>query len=332
MKVSIIIKTLNEESNIRRAVESSLNALATVPGGGEVIVADSLSTDRTVEFAACYPIRIVQLSNPADRCCGVGAELGYWVANGDFLYILDGDMELTSGFLEEAIAIMETEPSVVGVGGQVEEMNVVNAEFRGRAQRPPEHMSPGVVDRLNGGGLYRRTAIETAGYLTNRNLHAFEEYELAIRLRQFGGTLMRLDRPSLRHYGHTDESFGLLLRRWRSRYAWGLGELLRECRGGRALVTVVTEIRLLQSVIAVWIWWAAILACATGAILWSWSPWVIVLVGLAPLLAASVRRKSLIDGAYVVAFLCVMAVGTVAGFHSARRGHPQAGIAMRVVK
>lgn len=332
MKVSIIIKALNEESNIRRAIESSLAALATVPGGGEVILADSLSTDRTVEFAARYPVRIVQLTDPADRCCGVGAELGYRVAKGEFLYILDGDMELTPGFLEEAIAIMETKPEVVGVGGRVEELNVVNAEFRGRAQRPPAHMSPGLVDRLNGGGLYRRTAIDAAGYLTNRNLHAFEEYELAIRLRHLGGTLMRLDRPSLRHYGHTDESFGLLLRRWRSRYAWGLGELLRECRGGRPLLAAVAEIRLLRSVVAVWIWWAALLVSATGTVFWSWSPWVLVLVGAAPLLAASVRRRSLVDGAYVIAFLSVIAMGSVAGLLSARRGHPQAAVAMRVVK
>lgn len=332
MKLSIIIKALNEEQNIQRAIESSLAALATVRGGGEVILADSLSTDRTVEIATRYPVRIVQLMDAADRCCGVGAELGYRVASGEYLYILDADMELAPGFLEDAIATMERKPEVVGVGGTVEEMNVVNAEFRGRAERPPAHMSPGLVDRLNMGGLFRRKAVEAAGYLTNRNLHAFEEYELAIRLRQHGGLLMRLDRPSVRHYGHTDQSFGLLLKRWRSRYAWGLGELLRECRWGRLLLAAVTEIRLVRSIVAVWAWWAVIVAAGIGAAKAQFGLWVIVLVGVAPLLAASLRRRSLVDGVYVLAFLSVVAIGTVAGLLSPRRGHPQAAVAMRIVK
>ena len=44
--VSVIIKALNEEKHIARAIESALRAVSTV--GGEVILADSASTDRTV--------------------------------------------------------------------------------------------------------------------------------------------------------------------------------------------------------------------------------------------------------------------------------------------
>lgn len=59
MSVSIIIKTLNEEKRIAEAVESALKAL---PGGKvEVIVADSGSTDRTIEIAQSYPIKISTL-------------------------------------------------------------------------------------------------------------------------------------------------------------------------------------------------------------------------------------------------------------------------------
>ena len=48
-RVSVIIKAFNEERNICAAIESSLAAVAEV--GGEVILADSSSTDRTVELA-----------------------------------------------------------------------------------------------------------------------------------------------------------------------------------------------------------------------------------------------------------------------------------------
>ena len=57
--VSVIIKVLNEQANIAAAIES---ALAAVTGlDGEVILADSGSTDRTLAIASDYPIRIVQL-------------------------------------------------------------------------------------------------------------------------------------------------------------------------------------------------------------------------------------------------------------------------------
>ena len=49
-RVSVIIKAFNEEKNICAAIESSLAAVAEM--GGEVILADSHSTDRTVELAS----------------------------------------------------------------------------------------------------------------------------------------------------------------------------------------------------------------------------------------------------------------------------------------
>jgi glycosyltransferase involved in cell wall biosynthesis len=79
-KVSIIIKALNEEQHIAAAIRSALHALE--PFGGEVILADSASTDRTISIAEQYPITIVRLANPAERCCGIGPQLGYQFARG----------------------------------------------------------------------------------------------------------------------------------------------------------------------------------------------------------------------------------------------------------
>src|SRR5215472_8341942 len=109
-KVSIIIKTLNEESNIARAIDSALQAAA--PYGGEVIVADSGSTDRTVETAIRYPIQVVQLGDPEERCCGIAPQLGFQHSSGEYVYILDGDMELDAKFLQEAIELLDLEPSI----------------------------------------------------------------------------------------------------------------------------------------------------------------------------------------------------------------------------
>ncbi|PTD98121.1 glycosyltransferase [Pseudothauera lacus] len=321
MKVSVIIKALNEERNIARAIESALAAIAEV-GSGEVILADSLSTDRTVELARQYPVRIVQLTDPADRCCGVGAEIGYRIAQGEYLYILDADMELDSGFLLAATRVMDDDPKVGGVGGLVKEMNVDNAEFRGRAAQQPPYMRAGEVDRLDGGGIYRKCVIDALGYLTNRNLHAFEEYELGVRVRAAGFRLLRLDKAAVRHYGHTDDSFKLLWRRWRSRYAFGTGELVREAVGKSYLWRVLREVRMYRQSVLTYGWWCAIGAlsglAAAGVIGWLLP---LALFLLLPALAA-VKRRSLLDGIYVTAFWNVYAAGLVAGFFSKGRGHP----------
>lgn len=331
MKVSVIIKALNEEHNIVRAIESALAAVAEV-GSGEVILADSLSTDRTVELASRYPVRIVQLADPADRCCGIGAEIGYRVAQGEYLYILDADMELDGQFLLAAVEVMDRNLEVGGVGGLVQEMNVDNAEFRGRAAQQPPHMRAGEVDRLNMGGLYRKHAIDALGYLTNRNLHAFEEYELGVRVRAAGFRLLRLDRAAVRHYGHTDDSFKLLWRRWRSRYAYGIGELARASFGKHHLWRVLREVKMFRQSLLTYTWWLAssilVGLAFSGVVNW-WVP--LLCVGLLPALMV-LKRRSLTDGMYVLVFWNVYAVGLIVGFLSRRRGDPAGSFEYRVMQ
>jgi len=57
------------------------------------------------------------------------------------------------------------------------------------------------VECLNGGGLYRRSAIADVGYLSDRNLHAFEEYDLGAASRQ-GLAIIRLEKRRSTIYGY----------------------------------------------------------------------------------------------------------------------------------
>src|SRR6185437_6390909 len=107
-------KALNEERYIALAVESALAALAGLDG--EIILADSASTDRTIEIAARYPITIVCLDHVEDRSCGAGAQLAYQYCSGDYVCIVDGDMTLNAGFLQTAIEYLGEHKDVAGVG------------------------------------------------------------------------------------------------------------------------------------------------------------------------------------------------------------------------
>lgn len=297
-KVSVIIKALNEEAKIAATIESALAAIAKLDG--EVILADSLSTDHTVEIAQKYPIKIAQLTRPEDRGCGVGAQLGYQHSEGEYLYVLDGDMLMRPGFLESAIELMEKAPEVAGVGGRLVERNTDSLEFQARLARAPVNMQPGTVDRLDGGGLYRRSAIERVGYLTNRNLHSYEELDLATRLRSAGYKLVRIPVDAVDHFGHTTDAFELLKRRWRSRYIFGIGEVVRASLGKPHQGLLLKDLRELRVYLVATCWiLASMLLCLMAAM--GVVPWLAPLaLALAPGVLMSIRRRSVKLGMYAV--------------------------------
>lgn len=310
--VTIVIKALNEEANICDAIETSLAAVARV--GGEVVLADSCSTDRTVELASRYPIRIVQLANAHERCCGIGPQLGWQYARGEYVFILDGDMRMVPDFLEQALTFLAQHPEIGGVGGRLVELNIHSLEYAERAARNHAHLQPGEVDRLDGGGLYRRIAIEEAGFLSDRNLHAYEEFDLAVRLRSLGWKLWRLPIASATHYGHDVPPYSLLVRRWRSRYVCGLGELLRGAIGRRHFALALRGLKeawLYTGVIGWWVLLATIPFWPLPAVARAAA---IALIALGPFAVMAWRKRSIGRAVYSVVSWCFNAAGLARGF------------------
>jgi GT2 family glycosyltransferase len=326
--VSIVIKALNEEKNICAAIESSLAAVARV--GGEVILADSCSSDRTVELASRYPIRVVQFANAAERCCGAAPQLGYQHARGEYIYILDGDMRMVEGFLEEALSFLAQHPEAGGVGGRLVELNNESLEYRERALRNHSHLQPGEVDRLDGGGLYRRLAIEESGYFCDRNLHSYEEFDVGARLRAMGWKLFRLPVASVTHYGHDAPPYSLLRRRWRSQYVCGLGELVRGAAGQPHLKLVLRNLRELRIYTAVLVWWAVLASVFFWPLPLAARAIAFAAIAAFPFAAMAAKKRSVGRATYSVVSWCFNAAGLVRGLLTPRVA-PRARIASVVL-
>ncbi len=291
MEITIIIKALNEENKIAAAIESSLDAIQDFHG--EVILADSASTDKTVEIAKEYPVKIVQLTDPAERCCGIGPQLGYQISEGKFIYILDGDMQFVDGFMKSAIAYMDFHPEVGGVAGIIKELGGGSYEFEARKDKNPQWATAGELPWLEMGGLYRRDALESVGYFSNRNLHAFEEQELGMRLSSSGWKLVRLSETSVLHYGHTDDTMKLLARRWRSKYINGSGELFRTSIGKPYFIRVVKSQINLIAMLGLWV------GILLGLFFLPWSkiPLILFVLVFAVLTAVMVIKKKSLKNA-----------------------------------
>lgn len=327
MSVSVLIKTLNEAENIAATIES---VLAAIGPDDEIIVADSGSTDGTVEIAARYRVAVVRIAGGEKPSCGLGPQLAFQYSRGDYLCLMDGDMRLDREFLEKAQAFLLDNPKFAGVGGHVVEMNLENLEFARRKSRGGKELASGTVDRLNGGGLYRRTAIAEAGYLSDRNLHGYEEFDLGVRLRALGWSLHRLDIPFVQHFGYRMNAYALLLRRWRSKYLRGVGEVLRAGLGKSHWNALWRDIRELRLWGAVYVGLVLLLA-----ILWIMPDKVlaicICLGAIAGVvLAMSAKHRSFKLGFYAVTAWLFMAAALPLGFFAPRRD-PAAWIESQVV-
>jgi len=326
--VSIVIKALNEQSHIALTIESALAAVSEVDG--EVVLADSKSTDRTVEIARAYPIRIVQLNHAADRSCGAGGQLGFQYSHGRYICLIDGDMKLRPGFLPAAIRRLEDNAALAGVGGMIHESAAGNQEFAQRERRDEPDRRPGRVMRLDCGGVFRRVALESVGYFTDRNLHGGEEMELGARLRANGWALERVAVPAIDHCGHGGNPYRLLLRRITSRIAFGTGESVRAALGRRHFLRLFDNNATLKLCLLVHGWWACVIACPLliGPP-WGW----LAAAGLAafPIAVMAVRWRSLDVGLYSVVAWNVYALCFLPGLLR-RRVPPTAWIESTVLQ
>lgn len=311
--LTIGIKALNEEARIGSCLTSACAAIRDLQG--EVVLADSGSHDDTIPIALTFvekgePVRIIRLSDDEPRCCGIAAQLAFQEASGSYFYLLDGDMVLDPLFIEQGLAFLEANPAYAAVGGRVIEAQTKSIEFQLRARSDLEKGSAvsGEVDRLDCGGLYRTAAIESVGYFADRNLHAFEEFELGARLRAQGWKLARIPVPAVHHYGHADDGYHLMVKRIRSGYAGGPGEVVRAALPAPHRNLVVRDFSQLRNGIAVWGWWTALLG---SLLIGSWTA-LTALIAI-PVAFLTWRRGSLRLGCYSLATWNVNAIGLLQG-------------------
>src|SRR3989304_3121663 len=104
-KLSVVMISRNQEWNIARLVESALRSTADLEST-EIVLVDSASSDRTVDFARPYPIRVLRLSPNQVLTPAAGRYVGYKHTDGDLVLFVDGDMEICVGWVQRAIEYM----------------------------------------------------------------------------------------------------------------------------------------------------------------------------------------------------------------------------------
>ena len=228
--LSCVIITRNEEDNIARVIQSALGALESAERAGlvvrgEVILADSASSDRTVEIARGFPIKVVQLPPHWPLSASAGRYVGTTHVSSDFILYLDGDYVVRKEWVSEALALLVQE-NVAGVTGTDIERFPGNTILEERLSRWARELGPsGEVEEVEAiavGILKRSTVLEVGGF--HPFLKGAEDRDLGYRLRMQGYRLLRTRQPMGEHHWADSGAGFNYITYYRSVAFWSFGE------------------------------------------------------------------------------------------------------------
>jgi len=311
--LSVVLISKNQEWNMKRLIKSVLDETAHL-SDCEIVLVDSASTDRTTEIAALFPITVLKLHKDQHLSAAAGRYVGIKHTNGDLVLFLDGDMELCKGWLNQAISVINSEPKVGVVCGQVIDRPI---EMLTTAEERDESLpiaDVGFSKVLQGGGasIYRRSVLEEVATF-NPFLYSDEEPELCLRIRQAGYQIIRLLRPIVFHYTVPWEALSTFLQKRRSNIWLGYGQNIRYYLGTKHLLPYLKE-RGWAILPAAWVTLGLILliiTIITGN--WLWLGVWVALNGLI-LLALTIRKRSLKAAFLIICRRLLILDGTIRGF------------------
>ena len=197
LTVSVVIPVRDGSGKLERCLESLL--LQDIPRDHfEIIVADGLSTDNTVEIAKAYGCIVV--TNLRQTVAG-GRNAGFAVARGKYIASTEDDIVLPPGWLSEGMRTLE-ETGADAVGGPTPIppdsppfARAVDVVFRAAASTGYSVQSgkagkQGEAEDLPGGNsMYRKSALD-AVLPVNELLVTGEDVELHLRMRALGMRLV----------------------------------------------------------------------------------------------------------------------------------------------
>ncbi len=246
-KISVIIPTRNEADKIEQCLKAVLSQ-SLKPY--EVIIVDGHSSDKTVDKARGFPVKILYEDyHTRGGACQVGLEN----TEGEYIAFTDADCIPDADWL--ANLTKEFSESVAGVGGRYEDIGEglwvrsVNLTFRtflsGAKSRWSGRRITKNLSVCGANGMCRRSDLMQVGGFSVR-LSGAEDLELASRLRKLGSLIYTPDALILHNHNRGLRDF--------AKQAYRYGGWRRESRlwDLQAVPSLVAPLLLLSLVFAPW--------------------------------------------------------------------------------
>jgi glycosyltransferase involved in cell wall biosynthesis len=223
--LSFVIITRNESHGIAKCLAS----ICALPlERCEVICVDADSSDDTADIIKESAKKHPYIS--LYRCRGylnaaVGRRVGLTHATATRVFFLDGDTEINERFIRTALAILESDDSVVAVTGSLDEV-VYNHDYSRVicARKRTQYKATQLVYHSGGSFLARTQAAQTIGSWDIR-LTSSEDRDFIARLWSVGKVLAIQESRGTHHTRAYEDVFGTKLAK---RHYFCLGILLRK--------------------------------------------------------------------------------------------------------
>lgn len=268
--VGIVAIGRNEGERLTRCLESL--------GGApldNVVYVDSGSADASVANARQRGAAVVELDLSVPFSAARARNAGFrrlqeGGALPRYVQFVDGDCEITPGWLEFAAQALDARPGTAAVAGWLRERAPERSIYNRLGDLEWNFSGAGEVEAVGGIFMIRREAFEAVGGF-DRSVAAGEEPELCQRLRRAGWRIERLDRDMARH----DLAMTRFSQWWRRVVRFGHGSADVAQRFG------VAKFRRQNARARAWAAWLALTVAMLGAALAGWAPLVPALVLLA---------------------------------------------------
>jgi len=316
--ICAVVVARNEEAMVGNCLEAARRGLDAV-GGGEILLVDSASTDRTPDIGLKLGCRVLTVKKASRICPSAMRYLGAAKTGSRFILFLDGDCELEPGFLPAALGVMQDkELTGVVAGGRRDFYRTRN----GFVPAPKEYYAAGnkkAASNIGYGGcaLYRRAALEKAGSF-DPFLRAKEEQDLAQRIQALGYTIRILPNPMIRHMTVPRESARRLWRSLQHGFYVGRGQAIRKFLARGKLRAAFRGLEKVFITLAHLVLGAACLAAwLLNGVRWPMELWVAL--SLAGLIAFSARSGGIFRAFYYLMEWVVQGICLIVGFLLPRR-------------
>lgn len=275
MRIGFVIIGRNEGERLIRCLRSLLGQ---VPEGCPVVYVDSGSTDGSLKAASSLGVTAIPLDDslPFSMARGRNTGLDYLAENFaeiEYAQMIDGDCVLIEGWLEKAVAMIESDRQLAIVCGRRRERFPEASPYNQIADM--EWNTPvGEALACGGDALVRIAAVRSVGKY-NPALICGEEPEMCIRLRQQGWKIYRLDADMTLH-----DAAMLQFGQWWQRSVrggWAIAE-------GKAMYGSAPEKYMVRQAKSGWLWGALVPLLSLG-LAWPTSGLSLLMVLAYPLLA-----------------------------------------------
>ena len=279
MNVGVVVIGRNEGERLKRCLE----ALAGI--AGRVVYVDSGSTDGSVEIARAMGVDVIELDTRVPFTAARARNEGFrrlreFAPQLAYLQFLDGDCELVAGWLEKAVAFLDTHGDVAAVCGRLRERHPERSIYNMLCDI--EWDTPvGEARACGGNALTRVDAFEKVGGY-RADLIAGEEPELCVRLRASGWRIWRLGEEMALHDAAILRFGQWWKRTLRAGYAYAQGA---DLHGAPPERHAVRESR------SAWFWGLGIPVGVFGLSLWL-GGWALVLFLVYPLQVVRLAVRS----------------------------------------